>query len=75
MLLRGEKDYLKHFCNQSELVRLVPPLRGFPVRGNVVPPLPRWAMFCRPWRDFAVRQCALRRDRAVMECARVGTAR
>jgi hypothetical protein len=49
-----EKDYLKHYCNRSKLVGLVPPLRGLVARANTFPPLPRWATVFRPWRDSAV---------------------
>ena len=49
---RGERDYLKQRCIYSELVGLVPPLRGLAFRANAVPPLPRWATVFRPWRDF-----------------------
>jgi hypothetical protein len=36
----------------SNLEALVPPLRGFLLRVNTVPPLPRWATLFRPWRDW-----------------------
>ena len=48
------KDYLKHYYNHSEFVRLVPPLRGLVARANTFPPLPRWATVFCPWRDSAV---------------------
>jgi hypothetical protein len=55
---RVEKDCLKHYYNQSEFVRIVPPLRGLVARANTFPPLPRWATVFRPWRDLAVRRAA-----------------
>jgi hypothetical protein len=63
---RGEKDHLKQSCINLELVGPVPPLRGFVVRVNRFPPLPRWAMVFRPWRGFPTIQSELRRDCAVI---------
>jgi hypothetical protein len=54
IIWRRERDYLKQFRNQSKLVGLVPPLRGWVTFVTLFPPLPRWATVFRPWRDFAV---------------------
>jgi hypothetical protein len=46
----------EQFRNQSKLVGIVPPLRGWVTLVTLFPPLPQWATVFRPWRDLAVRQ-------------------
>jgi hypothetical protein len=41
-------------------MNLVPPLLGFVLHAILVPPLPRWATFFRPWRDWRKMGCRVR---------------